>query len=152
MIAGLGFGDTDSWEYGRRLLARNVPAQDAGPLFGQFYGFARAVIAASGAPLHRRPVSCPAVSAEEALALRVIEMAQRARHSETLSAATMLVGRDDLGDDLGTVFQAGQSLAIALAAHGLFPSGLPNRRKPARVAASISSRLRRPPPFSSRNP
>ena len=46
----------------------------------------------------------------------MIEMSQRANHSGALSAATMLLG----ADDLGSVLQAVQSLASALALCGLF--------------------------------
>jgi hypothetical protein len=115
-MAGLCLGDTRSWDYGQRLLAKAVPLDGVGSLFGQFYAFGRALLAAAERPLACRPVSYSGICAEEALALRMIEMSQRANHTETLSAASALVGVDDLGN----VLQATQGLARALAVRGLF--------------------------------
>jgi len=115
-MAGLGYGDASSWEFGLRLLAKTVPSEEVGPLFGRFYGFGRALLAAAQRPLSCRPISYSGNCADEALALRMIEMSQRANHNETLSAATMLLGVDDLG----SVLQAAQSLASALSLCGLF--------------------------------
>ena len=131
-MAGLSFGDTGSWEFGRRLLARYFPSQDVGPLFGEFYAFARSAIAASQRPLTCQAVSSPGASAEEALALRMIEMSQRADPVRALSAATTLVG----DDDLGAVFQSAQSLANSLAVYGLFVRILPDAAESPRAPAA----------------
>jgi hypothetical protein len=88
----------------------------SGRRFGQFYGFGRALLAAAQRPLSCQPISYSGNCADEALALRMIEMSQRANHSGALSATTILLGVDDLG----SVLQAVQSLASALALCGLF--------------------------------
>ncbi len=140
-MAGLGFGDTASWRFGQSLLARHVPAQDVGPLFGQFYGFARAVIAASQGSPSWWPLAVREISAEETLALRMIEMSQRSDPAAVLSAAAMLVG----SEDLGAVFESAQSLARALALCGLFPErSNPERAGRGRVAGRCAA-ARRPP-------
>jgi hypothetical protein len=118
-MAALCFGDTSSWDYGRRLLAQSVPAEDVGPLFGQFYAFGRALLAAAGRPLACRPLGYAGPCAEETLALRMIEMSQRSNPVGTIAAAAMLVGVDDLGG----VLDAAQSLARTLAVCGLFVRG-----------------------------
>jgi hypothetical protein len=115
-MAGLACGDVSSWEIGQRLLTKSVPPKEVGPLFGQFYGFGRALLAAAQRPLSCQPISYSGNCADEALALRMIEMSQRANHSGALSATTILLGVDDLG----SVLQAVQSLASALALCGLF--------------------------------
>ena len=135
-MAGLCFGDTRSWDWGWRLLAQVAPREEVGPLFGQFYGFGRSLLAAAQRPLSCRPIFYCGHCAEEALALRMIESAQRADHAATLSAASDLLQVDDLGG----VLQATQSLASALRARGLCvrgvaeaapdPRSLAKRRRP----------------------
>ena len=118
-MAGLCFGDTSSWEFSRRLLAKSIPPEEVGPLFGQFYSFGRALLAAAKRPLSCCPVSYSGTSGEEALALHMIETSQRASHFATLTAASTLLGVDDLG----AVLQAAQSLASGLARLGIFVRG-----------------------------
>ena len=115
-MGGLVYGDTSSWKIGQGLLAKSVPLKEVGPLFGRFYGFGRALLAAAQRPLSSRPISYSGNCVDEALALRMIETAQRANYSGTLSAARILLGVDDLG----SVLQAALSLASALALCGLF--------------------------------
>jgi hypothetical protein len=115
VMAGLCLGDTSSWDFGWRSLSKAAPSEEVGPLFGQFYGFGRALLAAAQNPFICRPLSYCGNDAEEALALRIIETAQRADHPGMLSAASALLGVDDLGG----VLQTAQSLAGALARHGL---------------------------------
>ncbi len=95
-----------------------------GPLFGQFYAFGRALLAAAQRPLACRPIAYAGPCAEEALALRIIEMAQRGSPVGTFAAAAALVGVEDLGG----VLQAAQALARALALCGLFVRGPAERR------------------------
>jgi hypothetical protein len=115
-MAGLCFGDTSAWGLGERLLARVASPEQVGPLFGLFYGFGRALLAAAHRPLSCQPiqdcVSCP----DEALAMRIIATAQHSDHAAMLAAASALLRNDDLGG----VVQAAQSLAVALARRGLF--------------------------------
>ena len=115
-LAGLCYGDARSWDLGQRLLANAVPAADVGPLFGQFYAFGRALIAAAERPLSCRPLPYAGHCAEEALVLSMLEMAQRGSPAAVIGAAGALVGVGDLG----TVFIATQALARGLARCGLF--------------------------------
>ncbi len=85
-------------------------------LFGQFYGFVRALLASAQNPLSWRPANCRGLCGDEALALSMIEAAQRGDPVRLLAAAAVLLGGDELGDAL----QATQSLATALARRGLF--------------------------------
>jgi hypothetical protein len=73
-MAGLACGDISSWEIGQRLLTKSVPPKEVGPLFGQFYGFGRALLAAAQRPLSCQPISYSGNCADEALALRMIEI------------------------------------------------------------------------------
>lgn len=115
-MAGLCYGDTRSWDFGQRLLAKSAPPEDVGPLFGQFYAFGRALIAAAQRPLTCRPITYAGPCAEEALALRMIEMIQRGSPVGAFAAAAALVGVEDLGG----VLQSAQALARGLALCGLF--------------------------------
>ena len=115
VMAGLCFGDASSWESGWRSLAKAAPSEGIGPLFGQFYGFGRALLAAADRPFVRQPDFGSATEAQDALALPIIETAQRPDHAGMLSAASDLLGVDDLGG----VLQAAQSLAGALARYEL---------------------------------
>ena len=77
-------------------------------------------------------------------ALRMIEMSQRADPVGALSAATTLVG----DDDLGAVFQSAQSLANSLAVYGLFvripPDAAESRTAPAARGQPSNFGLERP--------
>lgn len=110
-MAGFAIGDAESWDIGWRSLADAVPAEEAGPLFGRFYGFARALLGATRNPLPCRPATCRGLCHEETLALRMIESAQAADPLATLAAASLLLGAGDLGE----VLQATQWLASSLA-------------------------------------
>lgn len=121
-MGGLNFGDAECWKIGWRSLGEAVPPEDIGPLFGRFYSFARALLAAAQKPLFCRPISHPVLCAEEALALRMIETAQANNYVATLRAASDLLGAADLGDPLETA----QLLASALTRHGLVLSRLPS--------------------------
>jgi hypothetical protein len=122
---GLVYGNTKSWEIGERLLTQSVPLKEVGPLFGRFYGLGRALLASAQRPLSHQPISYSGNCADEAFVLCMIEMSQRANHSGTLSAARILLGNDDLG----SVLQAVQSLASALALCGLFVRSSPEGHK-----------------------
>jgi len=115
-MAGFSVGETDGWDIGWRALSEIVPPNEAGPLFGQFYGFVRALLAVSRHPLSWRPATCRGLCTDEVLALGMIESAQRADIPGLLESAAMLLGVDELGDAL----QATQSLATALARRGMF--------------------------------
>jgi hypothetical protein len=93
-----------------------MPPDEAGALFGQFYGFVRALISCAQRPLAWRPASCRGLCSDEALALGMIEAAQRGDPTGLLAAAASLLGVDELGDAL----LATQSLATALARRDLF--------------------------------
>ena len=114
-MAGFCSGESECWDMGRRSLRERVPPGEEELLFVQFCSFARALLAAAQRPLSCRPAICPKSCLEERLALRMIERAQLSDHAGMLSAASMLLGVDDLGGAL----QAAQSLASALAKHGL---------------------------------
>jgi hypothetical protein len=115
VMAGFSTSETQCWEIGWRALGETVPPTEAGPLFGHFYGFGRALLAVTQRPLSWRPPTCRGLCDDEALALRMIETAQRADPVGLLAAASMLLGVDELGDAL----QATQSLASALRRRGL---------------------------------
>lgn len=130
VMAGLCFGDPGSWESGWRKLAKAAPPEEVGPLFGLFYGFGRALLAAAdGSPVFR-----PNCRAQERLALRVVACAQRSDHGGMLSASSELLDVDDLGG----VMQAAQALASALARYRLLVGG------PSYEAARQVERPRRP--------
>ena len=114
--AGFSSGETDCWNVGFQALGAAVSPDEAGPLFGEFYGFARALVATSRRPLSFWPLTCRGLCGDEALALLMIEQAQRANPTGVLAAAAALLGADELGDAL----QATQSLATSLARRGLF--------------------------------
>ncbi len=118
-MAGFSSGEIDAWDIGWRTLGAAVPDAEAGPLFGHFHGFARALLAVSQRPLAWRPAACAGLCDDEALAMTMIATAQRADIAGTLSAAARLLGVDGLGDAL----QAAQSLGSALARHGLVIGG-----------------------------
>jgi hypothetical protein len=109
-MAGLSLGEPDCWSFGWRVLGDVMPPDDAGVLFGQFYGFVRALLACSQRPLSWRPASCRGICQDEALALGMIEAAQRGHPTDLLAAAALLLGVDELGDAL----LATQSLAREL--------------------------------------
>jgi hypothetical protein len=119
-MTGFSSGETHCWNIGWQALAAAVPSGEVGPLFGHFYGLARALHAASQRPFLIWPPTRRGLCADEALALLMIERAQRGDPAGALGAATLL-GVDELGD----VLQAAQSLAAALANRGLFV-GVPN--------------------------
>jgi len=115
-MAGFSVGQTDCWDVGWQALDEAVAPSEAGALFGEFYGFVRALLAVASTPLSWRPASCRGLCDDEALALRMIEAAQRSDRVGLLAAAAKLLAVDELGDAL----QATQSLASALARRGLF--------------------------------
>jgi len=115
-MAGFSLGDSDCWNIGFRALGNAMPPDAAGALFGQFYGFVRALLACAQKPLSWRPANCRGLCGDEALALSMIEAAQRGDPTGLLAAAALLLGVDELGDAL----QATQSLATALARRGVF--------------------------------
>jgi hypothetical protein len=131
-MAGFSVGQTDCWEIGWRALGQAVPHGEEGPLFGEFYGFVRALLAVTQNPLSCRPAGCRSIGNDEALALSMIGAAQVADTVGLLTAAAELLGVDELGDAL----RATQSLATTLAKRGLF-SRAPNRT--ARAAISVRS-------------
>jgi hypothetical protein len=115
-MAGFSPGQTDCWNLGWQALGNAMPPDEAGALFGQFHGFVRALLARARKPLSWRPANCRGLRGDEALALSMIEAAQRGDPARLLAAAAVLLGPDELGDAL----QATQSLATALARRGLF--------------------------------
>jgi hypothetical protein len=115
-MAGFSLGETDCWNVGWQALGNAMPPDEAGALFGQFYGFVRALLACAQKPLSWRPANCRGLCGDEALALGMIEAAQRGDPVALLATAASLLGVDELGDAL----QATQSLATALARRGLF--------------------------------
>jgi hypothetical protein len=115
-MAGFSVGRTDCWDVGWKALGAAMPPGEAGALFGQFYGFVRALLACAQKPLSWRPANCRGLCGDEALALSMIEAAQRGDPANLLAHAALLLGVDELGDAL----QATQSLATALARRGLF--------------------------------
>jgi hypothetical protein len=115
-MAGFSVGQTDCWDVGWRALGEAVSPADAGALFGEFYGFVRALLAVAPKSLAWRPASCRGLCNDEWLALSMIEAAQRSDMVGLLAAAAKLLAVDELGDAL----QSTQSLASALARRGLF--------------------------------
>ena len=120
-----GRSDGEPW-------ARPCRTGEEGPLFGEFYGFVRALLAVTQNPLSCRPAGCRSIGNDEALALSMIGAAQVADTVGLLAAAAELLGVDELGDAL----RATQSLATALAKRGLFIRA-PHRT--ARAAISVRS-------------
>ena len=116
VMAGFSVGQIDCWDVGWRALGEAVAPSEAGPLFGEFYGFVRALLAVAPAPLSWRPASCRGLCNDEWLALSMIEAAQRSDMMGLRAAAAKLLAVDELGDAL----QSTQSLASALARRGLF--------------------------------
>ena len=115
-MAGFSFGESDCWQVGWQALGDVLPPDEAGALFGQFYGFVRALFACARKPLSWRPAKCRGLCGDEALALGMIEAAQCGDSTGLLTASGSLLGVDELGDAL----LATQSLARALAQRGLF--------------------------------
>ena len=114
-MAGFSVGQTDCWDVGWRALGEAVAPSEAGALFGEFYGFVRALLAVAPTTLSWRPPTCRGLCDDEALALGMIEAAQRSDRVGLLAAAARLLAVDELGDAL----QATQSLASALSRRGL---------------------------------
>ena len=115
-MAGFSVGQTDCWDVGWQALGEAVSPSEAGPLFGEFYGFVRALLAVAPTPLSWRPASCRGLCNDEWLALCMIEAAQRSDMVGLLATAAKLLAVDELGDALQSI----QSLASALARRGLF--------------------------------
>jgi hypothetical protein len=115
-LVAFALGDTQCWETGWRALREALPPGDVGPLFGQFYGFARALLMVACRPISYWPVPCRELCDDETLALAMIAAAQRRDHAATLEAASALLGTDELGDAL----MAAQALAAALSKQGIF--------------------------------
>jgi len=121
-MAGFMLAETDCWNLGWQALGSAMPHEEAGALFGQFYGFVRALLVCAQKPLSWRPANCHDLCDDEALALSMIEAAQRGDPTAVLAAAALLLGVDGVGDAL----QATQSLATALARRGVFVSAPPD--------------------------
>jgi hypothetical protein len=121
VMAGFVVGDAGGWDIGWQALEKVAPPGDAGKLFGEFYGFVRALLTVATGPLTCRPASCDGLCGDEALALNMIACAQRSDTVGLLSTAAALLRVDELGDAI----QATQSLAGALARRGLFVRAAP---------------------------
>ena len=123
-MAGFSVGQTDCWRIGWQALSEATPSEEAGPLFGQFYCFVRALSAVARKPLSWRAPGSLGLCDDEALSLRMIEAAQHADMGGMLAAGATLLGVDKLGD----VVEATQSLAKSLTQRGLFVGS--RRQKP----------------------
>jgi hypothetical protein len=137
-MAGFSVGQTDCWDVGWQALGEAVSPADAGALFGEFYGFVRALLAVAPKSLAWRPASCRGLCNDEWLALSMIEAAQRSDMVGLLAAAAKLLAVDELGDALDPVagLRAGASWALPL----LYPAGRDLRVRSLPIAAAALSR------------
>ena len=115
-MAGYDTGDVACWDFAWEALAREMPAENAKPLFGEFHHFARALRQTAPDGINWRPAACRALCRDECFILAMVDAAQRDDKVQLLKAAAHLLGPDDMRIAL----DATVALARALARAGLF--------------------------------
>jgi hypothetical protein len=115
-MAGFATGDAACWDLAWEALAKEMPEDNAKPLFGEFHHFARTLRAHAAAEIGWRPAACRALCRDECLILAMVDAAQREDRVQLLTAASHLLRSDGLHQAL----DATTALAKALARIGLF--------------------------------
>jgi hypothetical protein len=115
-MAGYATGDIACWDIAWEALAREMPADNAKPLFGEFHHFTRTLRETAPAGINWRPAACRALCRDECLILAMVDAAQRNDGAQLLKAASHLLGSEDLDPALDAAVALGRALARA----GLF--------------------------------
>jgi hypothetical protein len=115
-MAGYATGDVACWDIAWEALIKEMPEENAKPLFGEFHHFTRTLRANASGAIGWRPAACRALCRDECLILAMVDAAQRDDRVQLLTATSHLLG----SDGLYTALQATTALATALAQVGLF--------------------------------
>lgn len=115
-MAGYATGDAACWDIAWEGLAREMPEENAKPLFGEFHHFVRTLRATADSEIGWRPAACRALCRDECLVLAMVDAAQRDDKVQLLQAASHLLRSEGLHRAL----DATTALAKALARVGLF--------------------------------
>lgn len=115
-MAGYATGDAACWDIAWEALAREMPEENAKPLFGEFHHFTRTLRATAAGDIGWRPAACRALCRDECLILAMVDAAQRDDRVQLLTAASHLLRSDGLHKAL----EATTTLAKALVRVGLF--------------------------------
>ena len=117
-MAGYATGDVSCWEIAWDTLAREMPTENAKPLYGEFHHFVRSLRENAEQDIAWRPAACRALCRDECLVLAMVDAAQRDDRVQLLTAAAHLLRSDALGPAL----MATIAFAKALRRVGLFIS------------------------------
>jgi hypothetical protein len=117
-MAGYATGDIACWDIAWEALTREMPHENAKPLFGEFHHFARTLRATAPDEINWRPAACRALCRDECFILAMVDAAQRDDRVQLLKASSHLLGVEELRPAL----DATVALARALARAGLFIS------------------------------
>jgi len=117
-MAGYATGDITCWDIAWEALAREMPTENAKPLYGEFHHFVRSLRENAENGIVWRPAACRALCRDECLVLAMVDAAQRDDRVQLLTAASHLLR----GDTLGPALTATIELAKALGRVGLFIS------------------------------
>lgn len=109
-IAGFSIGETFCWDLAWTALLRFVAPDVAKALYNEFHFFAFTLIVQANRSIEWRPNFCRCLCRDEYLALRLVEASQRRDFKEEISAATSLLG----ADQVQLLIMASRSLAQAL--------------------------------------
>ena len=115
-MAGYATGDAACWDIAWEGLAREMPEENAKPLFGEFHHFVRTLRATADNEIGWRPAACRALCRDECFILAMVDAAQRDDKVQLLKAAAHLLGHDGMHSALDATIALARSLARA----GLF--------------------------------
>ncbi|MDQ0471264.1 hypothetical protein [Labrys wisconsinensis] len=115
-MAGYATGDVACWDIAWEALCREMPVENAKPLFGAFHHFVRTLRQSAVDEVAWRPAACRALCRDECLILAMADAAQRdARPQLATAAAHLLRGAEAEGAVVALT-----ALAQAFARLGLF--------------------------------